>query len=175
MKMKWKYTLCWGRISEENYMHCKSITQIMHLHYEVCQVTHLTYLVWTVDGLHLGLQQRERICWLCCDWYAWLWRTDRGSCFLLSVQMILCTTDRQVGYNLAPANSCRMRHLRNPTQSSFQRYGETIHSQPQGSVWLRQTGECVWMHIMMAIYVTLKWGWVIQGGIPPGGRVNDIT
>lgn len=31
----------------------------MHSHYQVCLVTNLTYMVWTVDGLHLGLQQTE--------------------------------------------------------------------------------------------------------------------
>lgn len=36
----------------------------MHLHYELCLVTHLTYLVWTVDGLHFGLQQSEGIGYL---------------------------------------------------------------------------------------------------------------
>lgn len=35
---------------------------------------------------------------------------EAAFCFLLSVQMNLCTTDRQTAWNLAPANSCRMRH-----------------------------------------------------------------
>lgn len=34
---------------------------------------------------------------------------------------------------------------------------------------------CAWTHIMMTIYVTLKWGWVTQEGIPPAWRVDDIT
>lgn len=49
-----------SKISEWNCstMLCKSMTH-MHSHYQVCLVTDLTYMVWTVDGLHLGLQQTE--------------------------------------------------------------------------------------------------------------------
>lgn len=34
---------------------------------------------------------------------------------------------------------------------------------------------CVWTHIMMTIYVTQKWGWVTQEGIPPAWGAADIT
>lgn len=60
-------------------------------HHELRLLPHLTYLVWTADGLHLGLQQTEGMWPICCDWYARLRGADSRSCLLRSGLMNLCT------------------------------------------------------------------------------------